>query len=126
MSPLEDDDQPAQAPTLSSLELKLANHRMTARARLEALMVAPDAPELPTLLDLFRRPSWHTQAACRGTGPDGFFPGLGQSTEAAKAVCAGCSVRTERLEAALADVTTQGMWGGTSERGRRELRKQVA
>ena len=85
--------------------------------------MAPDAPELPTLLDLFRRPTWHTQAACRGTGPDGFFPGLGGSTEAAKEVCAGCDVRTECLEAALADSQRQGVWGGTSERYRRDMRR---
>ena len=86
-------------------------------------LMTPYAPELG---DLLNRPEWHARAACRGMGVDAFFPERGQSTEAAKALCAACEVRAECLEAALGDVTTQGVWAGTSERGRRELRKAVA
>ncbi len=40
----------------------------------------------------------------------------------AKAVCAGCPVRAECLEFALANDERWGVWGGTSERQRRAMR----
>ncbi len=90
-------------------------------------LMAPDAPDVDDLLaELVNRPAWHRRAACRGSGTDLFFPERGQSTERAKALCAGCEVREQCLSVAVADVTTQGVWAGTSERGRRVLRKQVA
>jgi WhiB family transcriptional regulator, redox-sensing transcriptional regulator len=118
-------DDVTQAPTLSPLEQVRAEARLTERARVESLMV-PDAPELQTLLDLFRRPAWHAQAACKGMGPDAFFPERGQSTAAALAVCEGCEVRSECLSTALADPDTQGVWGGLSGTGRKVLRRGAA
>jgi WhiB family redox-sensing transcriptional regulator len=60
-----------------------------------------------------------------------FFPERGASTTEAKAVCAGCPVTEDCLWFALGatddrvPVQKFGIWGGTSERERRRLRRQV-
>ena len=97
---------------------------MTERARFQWLMVAPDAAELVTSLNLFQRPSWHDEAPCREVGTDGFIVERGGSYR--RDLCADCAVRQECLEAALADPELVGLWGGTTERERRELRRAVA
>jgi hypothetical protein len=67
------------------------------------LMVA-DAKELPTLDELIGRPAWQRRAACRGLGTQGFVIGRGgRGYTKAKELSAGCSVRQECLEVALAD-----------------------
>ena len=68
--------------------------------------------------------SWQAKANCFGVDPDLFFPERGQSTKEAKAVCAGCVVREACLEFALANHIAFGIWGGTSERERRRIRRQ--
>lgn len=78
-----------------------------------------DAADL--LLALASRPAWHRQAACRGQGVDRWFPGRGQPIAPATAVCAGCPVQVECLRAGMAEGA--GIWGGSSERGRRRLRR---
>jgi WhiB family redox-sensing transcriptional regulator len=79
------------------------------------------------LAELTARPAWHGQAACRGKGPALFFPEKWGSTEAAKALCAGCDVRSECLDDALAAGHHQdGVWGGLSAQQRRKLRRQRA
>lgn len=63
---------------------------------------------------------WPSLAACRGSEPDELFvPGAAQNR--AKAVCLGCSVRTECLADALDNRTEFGIWGGMTERERRAL-----
>jgi WhiB family redox-sensing transcriptional regulator len=42
----------------------------------------------------------------------------------AKTICAGCPVRTECLDYALADDTLVGVWGGTSETERDHIRNR--
>lgn len=69
---------------------------------------------------------WQEQANCLGVDPDLFFPERGASTREAKAVCAGCEVRVDCLEYALANGEKFGIWGGLSERERRRLRRQRA
>jgi WhiB family transcriptional regulator, redox-sensing transcriptional regulator len=68
--------------------------------------------------------SWRALAACRsGELPTAaFFPGRGESGEAAKAVCAGCPVRQPCLDFAVA-TNQPGVWGGTSDRERRQMRR---
>lgn len=78
-----------------------------------------------SLDDLVRRPRWHAQAACRGRGTGAFFPSPGDSLTAARAVCASCPVQAECLSAAVADAGLQGFWGGTSERDRRLIRREL-
>lgn len=64
---------------------------------------------------------WARDAACAGTDPDRWFPGKGANLKPAKAVCAGCPVRQECLEYALAWNIADGIWGGLSARERRGL-----
>lgn len=80
------------------------------------------------LLSLLERPWWHQHAACRGQGWEPWFPGRGQASEPAKAICAGCAVRDDCLAASLALPPTEvsGIWGGVSERQRRHLRRSAA
>lgn len=68
--------------------------------------------------------TWRTHAACRGTDPDLFYPERGDNVghRQAVAVCRGCPVRAECLDDALAHNEKVGVWGGLSERQRRQLR----
>lgn len=66
---------------------------------------------------------WTDLANCLGVDPALFFPERGASTSEARAVCAGCVVRDECLEYALANSEKFGIWGGMSERERRRIRK---
>lgn len=81
---------------------------------------------LDTLLELLQRPAWHARAACRGAGPDAWYPTHGQSPWPGKAVCATCEVREDCLAEAVATPGTEdfGIWGGTSQRERRLLRRR--
>lgn len=69
-----------------------------------------------------------SEGACRGMDTNLFFPSSGgnQSCVAAKQVCAGCGVRVECLEFALAEREVWGVWGGTSEKERRRIRRERA
>ncbi len=70
--------------------------------------------------------SWQGQSNCVGVDPDIFFPERGASTKEAKSICAACSVREHCLEYALVNGEKFGIWGGTSERERRRLRRARA
>ena len=63
---------------------------------------------------------WATQAACRTTDPDTLFV-QGAAQNRAKAICVGCTVRTECLADALDNRVEFGVWGGMTERERRAL-----
>ena len=78
------------------------------------------ARELPALLDGSGRPAWMADAACREHPEVSFFPVRGESTGAtAKAICRRCLVRVE-CEAFAVEHGEIGIWGGTSERQRRQ------
>jgi len=68
-------------------------------------------------------PDWQERALCAQTDPEAFFPEKGGSTREAKRICAGCEVKAECLEYALAQDERFGIWGGLSERERRRLRR---
>ena len=84
-----------------------------------AVVAVDDLPVAPVADD-----AWRLDALCAETDPEAFFPEQGGSTREAKRVCGGCAVRTECLEAALANDERFGIWGGLSERERRRLRLQ--
>jgi WhiB family redox-sensing transcriptional regulator len=73
---------------------------------------------------------WRHKAECRKEDPELFFP-VGTSGPAlaqivkAKAVCRRCPVSQECLAWALAS-GQDGIWGGTTEDERRELRSSAA
>jgi WhiB family redox-sensing transcriptional regulator len=86
----------------------------------------PGAAALASRLDL----AWQRQAACEGEDPALFFepdhyenPRARRRREAkAKAICAGCPVRSPCLEFGLA--TPHGLWGGLSEMDRQRLKRR--
>jgi WhiB family redox-sensing transcriptional regulator len=102
---------------MSTLENQWADH-----TTIVWLMSPEDGDTTQWLKSLLQRPDWMLEGACRGHDPERFFPTRGTSTALAKAVCARCTVRGPCLEFALQDPSTPGIWGGTSERGRRKLR----
>lgn len=87
------------------------------------LMLGHDVPDIAEVLG---RPTWEARAACKGLDVELFVPPLGRNGEAGRAICRRCVVREECLEYALADVTLSGIWGGTSERDRRAMRRASA
>ncbi|MCA1840759.1 MAG: WhiB family transcriptional regulator [Actinomycetota bacterium] len=66
---------------------------------------------------------WQGKARCLEVDPEIFFPERGGSSKAARNVCGDCPVRVECLKYALSNREQFGIWGGTSERERRKLRK---
>jgi WhiB family redox-sensing transcriptional regulator len=81
------------------------------------------------LAALVKRPSWHADAACRGSGTDAFIIGRGCNAAVnarARAICAGCTVTDQCLSFALADPDAMGVWGGTTAQERRAMRAGLA
>ena len=71
---------------------------------------------------------WMAQGECRGA-TKAFYPEQHENAREAKVTCQGCPVRAECLEWALTggpDGSGEwfGIWGGTSERERRIIRRQ--
>jgi WhiB family transcriptional regulator, redox-sensing transcriptional regulator len=71
--------------------------------------------------------SWQRFGRCAETDPEAFFPEKGGTTRPAKQVCAGCAVQQICLDFALThpETSRHGIWGGTSERERRQMRSQM-
>lgn len=73
---------------------------------------------------------WSTQAKCLREDPELFFTAgdgirsRGQ-IEKAQEVCATCPVRTDCLTFALTTDAQYGIWGGTTPRERRGLRRRA-
>ncbi|MDK9302545.1 WhiB family transcriptional regulator [Propionibacterium freudenreichii] len=65
---------------------------------------------------------WPLQARCRGMN-DALFP-EGRDQKRAKTVCMGCPVRAQCLAEALDHRIEWGVWGGMTERERRQLLRQ--
>lgn len=75
--------------------------------------------------------SWRTDAVCKDTDPELFFP-VGTTGQAllqidrAKQVCGECPVKIECLDFAIDTNQDSGIWGGTSEDERRDIRRRIA
>ena len=75
--------------------------------------------------------TWRTNAMCRDTDPELFFP-LGTTGQAllqiakAKGVCCECPVKIECLDFAMETNQDTGIWGGFSEDERRQMRRTAA
>jgi WhiB family transcriptional regulator, redox-sensing transcriptional regulator len=67
------------------------------------------------------REVWES-AVCAQVDPELFFPVVGQSPAAAKAVCAGCPVR-ELCLATFGPLVADGVVGGLTAHERRQLRR---
>ncbi len=68
--------------------------------------------------------SWMEDAKCKGMDPNFFHPGRGKTIQGLKAVefCQTCPVIVPCREMAFDDPSLKGVWGGTSERQRRQYR----
>lgn len=70
---------------------------------------------------------WQKDASCAEIGGDFWHPDKGGSIAEAVSICQGCRVRVECLTFALrhhATVGRFGVWGGTSERERRRMKRK--
>lgn len=79
------------------------------------LLAAPVLEERP----------WAVFAACREADAELFFPGTREQERRALAVCATCPVADDCLAYALDSRERFGVWGGTTERERRLLLRDV-
>jgi WhiB family redox-sensing transcriptional regulator len=88
---------------------------------------APDTDSLWALLNLgsLAETAWMVEALCAQTDPESFFPGKGEPTGPARLVCLACPVRSECLAYAVRRNERDGIWGGTSPRERRVLRREL-
>lgn len=68
---------------------------------------------------------WRKDAACKGVDADLFFPGYKNPAIEAKRVCANCQVKEPCLAFALKNPEEQGVWGGTTEKDRAEIRRKM-
>ncbi len=71
---------------------------------------------------------WRDASACQDVDTDLFFPvgATGSAVpqiEAAKAMCARCEAQDACLQFAVTTNQEYGVWGGTSEEERRQLRR---
>jgi WhiB family redox-sensing transcriptional regulator len=76
--------------------------------------------------------SWVERAACHEMPSEWFYPAHAETPDArdqresaAKFVCATCDVRVQRLGYALRADERLGIWGGMTERERRDLLANV-
>lgn len=72
------------------------------------------------------RPAWQAEGACHGR-IEVMFLAPGESSTPAKALCAVCPVIEQCLNYALEhpEWTAAGIWGGTTERQRRLMRRRL-
>jgi WhiB family redox-sensing transcriptional regulator len=68
---------------------------------------------------------WQDLAKCTedGVDPDWFFPERGGTSYAAKTICGHCIVRAACDRYARENRESYGIWGGRSDRDRREARR---
>lgn len=74
------------------------------------------------LAGLPKPPTWHEGAICAQTDPEAFYPEAGGVNHEAKRICATCPVLNDCREWAIESCEPWGVWGGLSERERREER----
>ena len=77
----------------------------------------------PDFLNITKPPEWMAGGLCAEVDPELWFPEKGGSTREAKQLCARCPVHPECLAYAIAHRERHGVWGGTTERERRRMRR---
>ncbi|WP_053801336.1 WhiB family transcriptional regulator [Streptomyces rimosus] len=78
-----------------------------------------------------RNLDWTDEALCRQVDPELWFPETGHTSKAAKEICARCPVLQSCREWAAQTTAgelsvAQGVWGGMTERERRQQLKGAA
>jgi WhiB family redox-sensing transcriptional regulator len=107
----------------------LGRYRQLQEVYAEARYHNPDIIRLTKIANFFiedlvaSKPEWHEFAKCLKTPNLSFYPGRGESTKALKEVCAECAVKDICLDTALKDKEKFGIWGGLSEKQRRNVRR---
>ena len=66
---------------------------------------------------------WRAKAACRGMDANWFHPVRGGSVDKQRKVCDSCPVKVECLRYALDNNIWIGIYGGTTEKDRRRLKR---
>lgn len=95
---------------------------MTARQRQRVTPLwTPEPPPAPPAVE-----AWMDFALCVEVDTELFFPEKGCSPREPKSICRRCEVQVECLGYALRNGIEYGVWGGTSERERRLLKKGAA
>jgi hypothetical protein len=92
--------------------------------------VSPPGIDIPKLAATKPLPGWQHWAACKDMDRDLFFPARGGTLQQVKELCAGCPVRYACLATHLDGpdgslYVDPGIWGGTSERERRQIRRDL-
>jgi WhiB family transcriptional regulator, redox-sensing transcriptional regulator len=67
---------------------------------------------------------WMQQGNCKGFPPEVMIPENKSGVDRARKICADCVVKDVCLEYALVNNIEHGVWGGTSERQRREIKRR--
>lgn len=93
-------------------------------SNLGAIINTKLSPTLPEIEDDQSETGWMSKAVCRGMEVSIFFPEDGGGVTRAKQICKDCPVAKKCLEYALVHRIDAGIWGGTSERERRRIRKR--
>lgn len=74
--------------------------------------------------------SWQDEALCAviGTDPEIWHPENRQSptVKTAKRICGECDVRADCLQYAIERPYLTGIWGGTDDQDRRDIRKRTS
>lgn len=88
-------------------------------------LAGSSASSIQSLMLAYRQGDWVDSALCAQIGShDTFFPEKGVSSAEAKRICGMCEVAADCLEYALgAPYAMHGVWGGTTENQRREMRR---
>lgn len=97
---------------------------MTARQRNHASSPWADGGQ-PSLLweALLADTAWQDRGRCAEVDPEAWFPEKGGTAAPAKQICRQCPVVQECLEYALTNDIAWGIWGATSPKERRKLRR---
>lgn len=105
---------------LTFVDVQRPSLKASARARLKGSRPV-DLDLLDPLMGADTDEEWRPRAACKNMNPDMFFAERGEDVEPALRVCDSCPVRYECLAEHLYEEF--GVWGGTTEAGRRRLRR---
>jgi len=68
---------------------------------------------------------WMDKALCREVDYELFFPNAGGNSGKARKVCGRCDVKVQCLNYALTFPSMIGIWGGTTEKQRRLMKREV-
>lgn len=90
----------------------LAHRQFHGQANVPAALFDPNLPQ------------WLNLAQCQYVDPELFFPHKGGQAQEAKRICGVCKVKNECREYSIARPGLDGVWGGLSEKERKQIRRE--